>query len=175
MIDFSVRRLGPNDVRPHFDCANDDLNEFFLKDSIESCKQLLAVEYAVEQNNELVAFFSISNDAIKKELVLRSAFERATNFIPHYKRYSSLPSVKIGRLATSASKQSKGIGSEILNFMKGWFTDGNKTSCRFIIVDAYNNPNTIQFYDKNGFSFLSQKDGLDETRLMYFDLFTFRL
>lgn len=174
MIDFKVRRLSTNDTRPHFDCADADLNEFFQKDSIESCRQLLAVTYAVEQNNELVAYFSISNDAIKKELFPISAFKRATNFIPHCKRYSSLPAVKIGRLATSKCKQSNGIGSEILNFIKGWFTEGNKTGCRFIIVDANNNLDTIRFYSKNGFSFLSQKDESDDTRLLYFDLFTFR-
>ncbi len=174
MIDFAVRRLGINDPRLSFDCADADLNEFFLKDSIESCRQLLAVTYAVEQNGELVAFFSVSNDAIKKEAFPRSAFKRATSFIPHCKRYSSIPAVKIGRLAITKNKQSNGIGSEILNFMKGWFTEGNKTGCRFIIVDAHNKPKTIKFYDKNGFSFLSSKDEKDATRLMYFDLSRFK-
>ncbi len=174
MIDFQIRRLNPNDLRPKFDCADEDLNEFFVKDSIEICKQLLAVTYAVEQNSQLVAFFSISNDSIKKETVGRSAFKRVTNLVPHCKRYSSLPAVKIGRLATASSEQSKGIGSEILNFMKGWFTEGNKTGCRFIIVDANNNHATIKFYEKNGFSFLSQKDESEKTRLLYFDLSTLR-
>ncbi len=174
MIDFTVRRLDIHDPRTHFDCEDADLNEYFLKDSVESCRQLLAVTYAVEQNDELVAFFSISNDAIKKEEFPRTAFKRVTNFIPHCKRYSSLPAVKIGRLATSKGKQCNGIGSEILNFMKGWFTEGNKTGCRFIIVDAYNNEKTIRFYDKNGFLFLSSKDEEDDTRLMYFDLARFK-
>ncbi|ORU91492.1 MAG: hypothetical protein A6F72_01980 [Cycloclasticus sp. symbiont of Poecilosclerida sp. N] len=173
-MDFKVRRLSTNDTRPLFDCGDADLNEFFQKDSIESYRQLLAVTYAIEQNNELVAYFSVSNDAIKKESFPKSAFKRATSFIPHCKIYSSLPAVKIGRLATSKCKQSNGIGSEILNFIKGWFTEGNKTGCRFIIVDANNNPDTIGFYEKNGFLLLSQKDKSDDTRLLYFDLFNFR-
>jgi GNAT superfamily N-acetyltransferase len=73
-------------------------------------------------------------------------------------------------LATDVDKQGLGIGSEILDYIKSWFTDGNKTGCRFIIVDAYNNEKTIKFYKKNGFSFLLSSDELQETRLMFFDL-----
>lgn len=173
MTDFTVKRLGIGDQRPDFDCGDSDLNEFFLKDSIASCEQLLAVTYAVEQSDELVAFFSISNDVINKEAITRPEFKRVTNSIHHRKRYSSLPAVKIGRLATDKDKQSKGIGSEILNFIKGWFTEGNKTGCRFIIVDANNNDSTIRFYSRNDFLFLSAQDTKDATRLMYFDLIRF--
>lgn len=174
MIDFKVRRLNSIDPRPHFDCADEDLNEFFHKDSIDNSKQLLSVTYAVELGNELVAYFSISNDAIKRELCPRTAFERAASFIPHCKRYNALPAVKIGRLATAKGKQSNGIGSEILNFLKGWFTEGNKTGCRFIVVDAINKDRTINFYKKNGFKFLSQKDEGKDTRLLFFDLLTLK-
>ncbi len=35
---------------------------------------------------------------------------------------------------------------------KDWFrTSENKTGCRFIVVDAYNNDRTFHFYEKNGF------------------------
>lgn len=57
-----------------------------------------------------------------------------------------------------------------MSFIKIWFTDDNKTGCRFIIVDAYNNEETIHFYQKNNFAFLLKNDELDETRLMIFDL-----
>jgi hypothetical protein len=58
----------------------------------------------------------------------------------------------------------------------------SKTGCRFMIVDAYNTPETIAFYVRNGFktvfsSDLQEKEyrHLDKdvnltTRLMYFDL-----
>ncbi len=170
MTEFLVKRVGANDLRPEFDCGDVDLNEFFQKDSIKSCLELLSVTYIVEQDGELAAFFSISNDAITKESCPKSAFRRATKDIPREKRYSSLPAVKIGRLGISSAKQSQGVGSEILRFMKGWFTEGNKTGCRFIIVDAYNNKHAISFYEKNGFSFLSSMDDEATTRLMYFDL-----
>jgi hypothetical protein len=58
----------------------------------------------------------------------------------------------------------------VIDFIKGWFTEGNKTGCRFIVVDALNNPDTLKFYSKNGFLNLNPKDEKDKTRLMYFDL-----
>jgi GNAT superfamily N-acetyltransferase len=170
MPESVIRRLSIDSPRPEFDCADSDLNEFFAVDSITSGNELLSVTYVVEIDGELVAFFSLSNDAVKKELVPKSAFKRLSSLIPHRKWYSTLPAVKIGRLATDVDKQGLGIGSEILDYIKSWFTDGNKTGCRFIIVDAYNNEKTIKFYKKNGFSFLLSSDELQETRLMFFDL-----
>lgn len=75
------------------------------------------------------------------------------------------------------------IGSQILDFIKDWFrSEDNKTGCRFIVVDAYNNPQTLHFYEKNGFKPLykteqEERDFLElsdeeslETRFMFFDL-----
>lgn len=52
------------------------------------------------------------------------------------------PAILIGRLGVSSEYRGKGlnIGSQILDFIKGWFRSfDNKTGCRFIVVDAYNN------------------------------------
>ena len=169
-----LKRLNPEDLRPPFDCDDNDLNEFFTKDSIVSGKELLSVTYILEQNNKTIAFFSVSNDSIKKENIPSSKFKKLVKAIPHDKHYSSLPAVKVGRFATCKSLLRQGIGTALLDFIKVWFTDGNKTGCRFIIVDAYNNPKTIAFYQKNGFQFLVEEDSSDETRLMFFDLITFK-
>jgi GNAT superfamily N-acetyltransferase len=168
---WEIRRLSDDESRPPFDCGDDDLNEFFAKDSIQSSKELLSVTYVVEADNTLAAFFSLSNDAIKKDLMDNpKQFKKLTSDIPRPKRYSTMPAVKIGRLATAVNYQSTGVGSELLDFLKHWFTDGNKTGCRFIVVDAYNKPKAINFYQKNGFSFLLASDEDNSTRLMFFDL-----
>ena len=75
------------------------------------------------------------------------------------------------------------IGSQIIEFVKDWFRSSeNKTGCRFIVVDAYNNPRTSSFYEKNGFRPLykteqEEREFLEltaedrlETRFMFFDL-----
>lgn len=84
-----------------------------------------------------------------------------------------MPAVKIGRLGTSQDLHGKGYGTIVLDFLKAWFTEGNKTGCRFLVVDAYNENNVIKFYKKNGFEFLTSADEEENTRIMYFDLITF--
>jgi len=169
---LTLRRLEPSDVRPPFDCGDEDLNEFYITDSRNYGNQLMSVTYVVEQSDKVIAYFSVSNDAIKTNNFPRSAIKRLLRPIPREKRHSSMPAVKIGRLATCKGSQCQGIGTTILGFLKVWFTQENKTGCRHIIVDAYEH--AIKFYEKNGFVFLSSKDEGQKTRLMYFDLYTFR-
>lgn len=134
----------------------------------------MSVTYVFEEGDQVIAFFSISNDSIKKEDVPRSTFERVLKLIPREKRYSSMPSAKIGRLGVCKEYQKRNIGRMVLDFLKVWFTDGNKTGCRFLVVDAYNKEPVTRFYQTNGFRFLTGADEKEETRIMYFDLKTFR-
>ena len=95
----------------------------------------------------------------------------------------SYPAVLIGRLGVSIRYKQKGIGKELMDFIKSWFIDSNnKTGCRFIVVDSYNEEIPLHYYQKNGFLFLFSTEqqektymGLDDsdklaTRLLYFDL-----
>lgn len=67
----------------------------------------------------------------------RSLWNRINRRISNNKRRKTYPSVKIGRLAVSKDYDNKGIGRAILDFIKHAFTNGNRTGCRFITVDAY--------------------------------------
>jgi len=64
------------------------------------------------------------------------------------------------------------MGERLATVGKVWFVSNNKTGCRFLVVDAYNIPQVLNFYTKNGFSFMTSKDEKDPTRIMYFDLIT---
>lgn len=177
-IQLSLRRLDPEDERPDFDCGDPDLNEFFKEDSIRSGNELLSVTYIAESDSgDVLAFFSVSNDSIREEdAPSKTRFrKKILQLLPHDKRYKSTPAVKIGRFAVCNCQKGDGIGTRLVDFIKAWFTVGNKTGCRFLLVDAYNNQKTTHFYEKNGFEFLSQEaeDG-DETRTMYFDLMRFK-
>ena len=107
----------------------------------------------------------------------------------HEKPLRRYPGVLIGRLAVSRDFAGKGIGSEALQFIKGWFfSSTNKTGCRFVIVDAVNEPQVISFYEKNGFRTLFSTEEQEflytggkkgqpislSTRLMYYDLLEMR-
>jgi hypothetical protein len=50
------------------------------------------------------------------------------------------------------------------------FLSNNKTGCQFITVDALNNRDTLRFYEKNGFSFVTLTDYNKPSRQMYKNL-----
>lgn len=169
-----LRRLDAADSRPDFSCGDQDIDEFFHRDSIDGCRELLCVTYGFfDTADEIIGFFSLSNDAIKKEEVPRSALKRMLSQIPHTKRYSSMPAAKIGRIGISKNHKRSGFGTQILDYLKASFTTKNKTGCRFLLVDAYNQDAVLSFYQKNGFEFLVENDKNDKTRIMYFDLIRF--
>ena len=99
------------------------------------------------------------------------------------KTMKRFPSVLIGRFATDSNFEGKGYGSAVMDFIKTLFRINNRTGCRFLIVDAYNNHRTLHFYEKNGFKYLIEDEESEatyvgvsknklplNTRLMYFDL-----
>ena len=157
-------RLSSQLSQDEFDCGEPDLNEFLLQDSFLYQEQLLGVTYLFRSKNtkRIAAYFTVLNDGIK-------ATNRLNRKIPNQKRHEKVPAVKIGRLAVSAQHQGSKLGSQILDFIKYWFIYNNKTGCRFLLADAYNRPKTLNFYQKNGFSFLTN-DSTKETRAMKFDL-----
>ena len=86
-------------------------------------------------------------------------------------------------LGTSKDFAGKGYGTAIMDFIKVLFRTNNRTGCRFLIVDALNRPDTLHYYEKNGFRYLIADERLEakymgigvghlplNTRLMYFDL-----
>lgn len=168
-------RLDPEVAREEeFTCGDPDLDEFYREDSIEGARELLSVSYAFAEGGELLAFFSVSNDSLRRDQASKPMLRRILSCIPQRKRYSSMPAVKIGRLGVSADSQRCGYGAQILDYLKVWFTTGNKTGCRFLLVDAYNRANVIAFYRENDFEFLTDRDEEEDTRIMYFDLKRFK-
>ena len=87
--------------------------------------------------------------------VANSREKKVQKNIPHSKQMRRYPGVLIGRLDINVDFAHRGIGSELMEFIKSWFIDaGNKTGCRFLIVDAYNEEIPLGYYQKNGFTFL---------------------
>jgi len=171
--DISLIRLEPTTNILPFDCGDLDLNNFLTDDAKNYSKALLAVTYLIQDTNNTIAYFNYLNDKISyKDLDgnLEKFAERVGTLLPNEKsEFKSYPAVKIGRLAVHVNYQNgKGFGKMIINFTKGLFTNNNKTGCKFITVDAYKN--SLKFYEKMGFKYLSSKDKKSDTRLMYFNL-----
>jgi len=147
-----------------FDCGDQDLTEFFLVDAIPHKQELVGVTYFFydEANKTAISFFTVSNDAVRTDSFRDS--------LPDGKRYSFYPAVKIGRFGVNKDYQGQQIGRQMMDFIKRFFLVENKTGCRFLTVDAYNKPGILDFYYKNGFTFLSEKDASKQTRTMKYDL-----
>lgn len=160
--------------------------EFFQKDAPFYSKQLLGKSYCFRMDEDsriIVCAFTVSNDSIRVDVLPNSREKKVQKTIPYTKQMRRYPGVLIGRLGINKDFKHQGIGSDLMTFVKSWFIDeGNKTGCRFLIVDAYNEALPLSYYQKNGFKYLfstemqeAEYTGFEagthlNTRLMYFDL-----
>lgn len=166
---FKLERLTPEKEILQFDCGDPDLNEFLLSDSKNYASQLLAVTYLLENEKGPIAFFSVLNDKISvQDVESGNRWKKIKVIFPHNKHFKSYPAVKIGRFAVSNEFKQNGLGTALLDYIKFLFIQNNRTGCRFITVDAYRQ--SLKFYEKNGFRYLTEQDKEEDTRLMYFDL-----
>lgn len=169
-----------------FNCGDRDLDDFFSEDCFDYMRQLLGKTYCYKLDNaphSVVCAFTLANASIRVSDLPNARKKKIETDIPHAKTLKDYPAVLVARLGVSKEFQSLHIGSDVLSYIKLWFLEPyNKTGCRFVIVDAYNNAATINFYQRNGFKtvfstdeqekkyrFLD-KDSELKTRLMYYDL-----
>jgi len=173
---------------PPFSCKNDkDIEEFFIHDYKMFAEQLFGKSYGFFKNDEkanLVSAFTVSNSMLPVDRFPRKIRERINKNVPFVKRHIQHPAVLLGQLAVFDGYHHLGVGDEVLDYIKTWFTSSdNKTGCRYILVDAVNHPKVLDFYTRNGFKFifnniedeiaymeLDLEPEYKRTRLMYFDL-----
>ena len=170
---FTFRQIETDTEIMSFDCGDDDLNDFLVSDAKNYLRAMMALTYLLEDNDELktVAYYSLLNDKIVFDPDDKHFWNKLNRKISNKKRRKEYPAVKIGRLAVSKDYAGNRIGEAILLQIKHMFSTMRRSACRFITVDAYSA--AIPFYEKCGFSFLSEKDKNSRTRAMYFDLINF--
>ena len=139
-----------------FSCGNADLDDFFLNDATRYAHFLMGKTYCFRLNSapsKIVCAFTVSNDSIRIYDLPRSRRDYMKSLTHHEKPLRRYPGVLIGRLGVSSEFAGQGVGSEALDFVKGWFySSSNKTGCRFVIVDAVNEPQILSFYEKKWIS-----------------------
>jgi hypothetical protein len=102
-------RLEEGAVVQPFESADRDLNDFLLNDAKNYLRSLLTVTYMYQTDDEIIAYFSLSNDSLSREVDEKSAWNKINRAIPNEKRRHTYPAVKIGRLAVA--KKYEGMGS----------------------------------------------------------------
>ena len=163
--------LGNTPIK-QFRSKDEDLNEFLLEKANSYQEELLAVTHIIENTDKTIAYFSIFNDSLsveKASFASKSKFKKfIANLVSHPKRHlESFPAIKIGRLAVCRNE--KGFGKIIIHWLIDYALKINETcACKFITVDAY--ADSLGFYEKMGFSYISDNDAGEDTRQMYLDL-----
>jgi GNAT superfamily N-acetyltransferase len=115
-----------------------------------------------DDTQTIVACFTVSNDSIRIYDLPSSRRNAMWGITNREKMLTRYPGVLVGRLAVASQFSGKGVGSEVLDFIRMWFLDeSNKTGCRFAIVDAKNEPDVLRFYEHNGFKPLFPRE-IDE-------------
>lgn len=167
-----------------FKCGNPDLDEFFMKDALLYARNLLGKTYCYLLKSDpsvIVCAFTVSNDSVRVDLLPNNRKKKINKAIPREKQMRRYPAVLIGRIGVNADFAGKGIGTELLDILKIWFTEpDNKTGCRYLAVDSYNMDLTLKYYLKNGFNFMfstEEQEAINaslplplRTRYMYYDL-----
>ena len=138
-----------------FDCGIQEYNVFLEKESISfECCCISKTHLLINKKNaDIIGYISLCTDSIKL-----SVDEKQKHGMENIE-LASIPSLKIGKLAVNKKycQKTRGYGSLLIELARGYVNDLNKigVACRFITVDAdiEYNPDTIEFYKKNGFIF----------------------
>lgn len=161
--------LTPDYELTTFDCGDSDLNEFLLEDAKHFHEKHIANTFILEDEGHIAAYFCLLNDKISRLEVTNSQWKREKDSFPDGKQFRSYPTIKIGRFAVSLEYRGQGIGTELMRGIKYLLnTEHGHSAFRFLTVDAY--LSAIDFYRKNGFKELTQKEEGEHTRLMFFDM-----
>lgn len=163
-------RLGPEVSTRDFICGDNGIDAFFRHSYFLYEQELLTKTYAFVTDDEecrIVCIFSVSNDSVKASMLPKRFRNRMQRNIPNSKRMRSYPAVLIGQMGVDRNFKGLNVGSQVLNYIKDWFTHpAYKTGCRFLIVDALNEDKVIEFYRKNGFNLVYDSEDEEKEAFM---------
>ena len=118
-----------------------DMENFLRNEAYDDQEKGLSRTYLFVEDGKLIAYLSLCNDAIRLEFEERDDME-----LP----YTTIPAVKVARLAVSVDYQGKGIGKEALQFaiyVAQMVRD--YSGVVFLTLDCYEH--RVSYYEKFGF------------------------
>ena len=186
--DCEMLVLSEEHIISGFDCGDDDLNEFFNCDALRYRRQMLSETcfYRHKNSGAVVCAFSYSASSIKTADLPGSRRKKVKEYIPREKSLKSYPAMLIGRLGVAAEFNGQGIGSQLIEAIRNFCLVQFPCCVRFLLVDAYNNPAVVGFYQKNDFTpvfsteqqeketYRQSPDEALQTRYMFFDMILWR-
>ena len=160
-----------------FDCGNNDLNDFLLSDSKIYLRHLRYTTTIIDTEDQILAYYSLANDLLnitdKEDFQQEMDIENSKIHPDYWEKFLNqkmYPAVKLGRLAVHKDYQCNGMGEFILQSLTHSFVNNNKTGCQFLTIDAINDhkeQRALNFYEKQGFKYLTVRDIGEPSRAMY--------
>jgi GNAT superfamily N-acetyltransferase len=136
-----------------FDCGDEDLNDFFNREAIEYRRQMLAHTcfFTHRATKAVVSAFSYCASSIKMSDLSGSHRKKVKEYVPREKTLRAYPAILIGRLGVASGFNGQGLGSQLMVFVKSYCLAQFSHFARFLLLDAYNKPEVLRFYQKNDF------------------------
>ena len=140
------RQIVPFDSKTHnrtnFSCGRPELDRYIREIASQDTKRDLARVFVVLDGADVVGFYSLSGDIVKKEDLPESHAKK----LPH----RPIPAVLLGRLAVDNTQQGQGLGLEMLVDAQDRVLRASESiGFRMITVDAKDG--VVEFYLKYGF------------------------
>lgn len=171
-----------------FDCGRKSVTDFFHNEAQDYQDELFGKTYYFclpDNPSEIVAGFTVANASIFTKHLPNARQKKIGFEVHHEKGLINYPAILLAQLGVDVKYKGLHLGPQIIDFVMAWFTSpDNKSGCRHLIVDAYDEPHLLDFYQRSGLNlFFSspeqemeyrnwnvEKDGPLETRLMYRDM-----
>ena len=180
--------LSEEQIISGFDCGNADLNDFFNRDALQYKHQMLSQTcfFRHKSSGAVVCAFSFSASSIKTADLPGSRRKKVKELVPREKSLKSYPGILIGRLGVSTEFGGQGVGSQLLGFIKDFCLANFPDFVRYILVDAYNEPAVVKFYQKSDFALVFSTEQQEketyrqlpsdilQTRYMFYDMIQLR-
>jgi GNAT superfamily N-acetyltransferase len=169
-----------------FDCGDEDLNDFFNREALLYKRQKLAETcfFRHKSSGTIVCAFSFSASSIKTADLPGSRGKKVKELVPREKSLKAYPGMLIGRLGVATEFNGQGVGSQLMDFIKNHCCENFSSIVRYLLVDAYNEPAVIRFYQKNDFTTVfsteeqekkdKNPDKVLHTRYMFYDMIKWR-
>ena len=171
-----------------FDCGNADLNDFFNRDALQYKRQMLSETCFFRQkgSGSVVCAFSFSASSIKTSDLPGSRRKKVKELVPREKSLKSYPGILIGRLGVATEFNGQGIGTQLMVFIKDFCLSNFPNFVRYLLVDAYNEPAVIRFYQESYFALVFSTEEQEKetyrqsasepllTRYMFYDMMQLR-
>ncbi len=149
------------------------MNAYFRRKSEKYRRQLLVQSYHFcpleYEGTEPIVLVDLCNDVVCRKML------PDLNVIPDKKRFlETFPAVKIARLGRNIKFKGLGAAKHLFNALKVFFTENNRTGCRFLTLDAYRE--RVRLYEECGFIRTlveEEEDARKRTVSMLFDLLSF--